>query len=290
MPIVRDRRATTGPSIPVTSRKLFLRHALRPGEYKTTRAFLEHNRRISEQAQALRARARRSDLVVDEHALESFFDQRVGEGVYSGKTFEEWRSRAEAENPRLLMLTLDDVLLDEADALGPERYPDELTVGGARAAAGVPVRPGRGRPRRDPDRAAGRPAAARARGAGLDHPGLAPGVDRGAARRAAQGGAQGAVPAAGAGPRARGRAAAVRRAAAAVARARDLRAHRRAGAARRLGPARGAAVPGPVVPRRRRARQGARGRPRSGRAAAPSASAPASCGPRRRGRATSAPA
>jgi ATP-dependent helicase HrpA len=132
LPIVRDRKVHYGPIDPVTSRKLFLRHALALGEYKTHAPFLEHNRRISEQAQALRARARRSDLVVDEHALESFFDQRVGEGVYSGKTFEEWRARAEAENPRLLMLTLDDVLLDEAHDLTAERYPDELRLYGAR--------------------------------------------------------------------------------------------------------------------------------------------------------------
>ena len=132
LPIVRDRKVHFGPIDPVASRKVFLRHALALGEYRTSAPFLEHNRRVIEQAQALRARARRSDLMIDEHALEIFFDQRVGEGVYSGKTFEEWRARSEAENPELLRLTLDDVLLDEAHDLTPERYPDELKLYGAR--------------------------------------------------------------------------------------------------------------------------------------------------------------
>jgi ATP-dependent helicase HrpA len=132
LPIVRDRKVHFGPIDPAAARKVFLRHALALGEYRTSAPFLEHNRQVIEQARALRARARRSDLMIDEHALEAFFDQRVGEGVYSGKTFEEWRAKAEQENPKLLYLTLDDVLLDEAHDLTAARYPDELRLYGAR--------------------------------------------------------------------------------------------------------------------------------------------------------------
>jgi ATP-dependent helicase HrpA len=132
LPIVRDRKVHFGPIDPAASRKIFLRHALALGEYRSSAPFLEHNRKVIEQAQAMRARARRSDLMIDEHALELFFEQRVADEVYSGKTFEEWRARAEAENPRLLMLTLDDVLLDESSDLTRERYPDELKLYGAR--------------------------------------------------------------------------------------------------------------------------------------------------------------
>ncbi|MCS6899647.1 MAG: ATP-dependent RNA helicase HrpA [Myxococcales bacterium] len=132
LPIVRDRKVHFGPIDPTASRKIFLRHALVMGEYKSNAPFLEHNLKIIEQAQAMRARARRSDLMIDEQALEQFFEQRVADGVYSGKTFEEWRARAEAGNPRVLMLTLEDVLLDESGDLTRERYPDELRLYGAR--------------------------------------------------------------------------------------------------------------------------------------------------------------
>lgn len=57
-----------------------------------------------------------------------FFEQRVPDEVYSGKTFEAWRAEAEAKDPTLLHLSLADVLLDDAAHLSPERFPDVLVL------------------------------------------------------------------------------------------------------------------------------------------------------------------
>src|SRR5690606_17222878 len=46
------------------------------------------------------------------------------------KTFEAWRAKAEARDPKLLQLSLADLLLDDAHELSPERFPDQLAVRG----------------------------------------------------------------------------------------------------------------------------------------------------------------
>jgi ATP-dependent RNA helicase HrpA len=132
LPVVRGRKVHYGPFDPPLARKLFVRHALVRGEYATKATFHAHNLAVLERAQALRDKARRGDLLVDEESLAAFFEARLPDGVVDGKTFEAWRRDAEAERPDLLHLSLADVLLDEASELTPARYPDELVVRGVR--------------------------------------------------------------------------------------------------------------------------------------------------------------
>jgi ATP-dependent helicase HrpA len=128
LPII-SRKIHYGPIDPALCRDLFITHALVRHEYTTKGAFMEHNRRLLDDVQRLRDKARRSDMLADEQALCEFFEQRIPEGVYSGKTFEDWRKQAEAQDRKVLELSLADILLDEAHELSPDRYPDQLTVG-----------------------------------------------------------------------------------------------------------------------------------------------------------------
>jgi len=130
LPIVRDRKIHYGPIDPTVGREIFVTHALVRHEYATRGPFMEHNRRLLEEVHRLRDKARRSDMVADEYALGEFFERRIPDGVYSGATFERWRKDAEARDPGVLKLALADVLLEEAHELSPERYPDQLSVGG----------------------------------------------------------------------------------------------------------------------------------------------------------------
>ncbi len=129
--IVRDRKIHYGPVDPRVCRRMFLLHALVRGEYSAPKPppFMEHNRLLFEQVRKLRDRARRSDMIADDDAVALFFEARVPDDVYSGKTFEQWRVEAEAKDPEVLHLSLADVLLDDAEALSPERFPDALTLG-----------------------------------------------------------------------------------------------------------------------------------------------------------------
>jgi ATP-dependent helicase HrpA len=131
LPIVRDRKVHFGPIDPRASRRLFIVHALVRQEYATKAPFLDHNRALFEEVRRLRDKARKSDMLADDDAVALFFEKRVPDGVYSGKTFEAWRKQAEAEDPRVLFLSLEDILLGEADDISPARFPDTLSLCGA---------------------------------------------------------------------------------------------------------------------------------------------------------------
>ena len=131
LPIVRDRRVHYGPIDPPASRRLFILHALVRQEYAARAPFMDENRALFDEVRRLRDRARKSDMLADDDAVALFFEKRVPDGVYSGKTFEHWRKKVEAEDPRALCLSLADVLLDEAADLSPARFPETLSVAGA---------------------------------------------------------------------------------------------------------------------------------------------------------------
>ena len=131
MPIVPRRTAHFGPIDPPAARELFIHHALVEGDYETDAAFFAHNRRLVEEIEALEAKRRRSDLLVDPRVRFEFYDARVPAEVYSGAAFEAWRKRAEREDPNLLYMTREMLLTDEAAVEEAARYPDKVEVGGA---------------------------------------------------------------------------------------------------------------------------------------------------------------
>ncbi len=130
LPVVKDRKVAYARFDPAVCRTMFITHALVRHEYTTKDPFMAHNRGLLDEVQRLRDKARRSDMLADEYQLGEFFDQRLPDGVVSGKTFEDWRRTAEARDPEILHLSLADVLLEEAHELTPERYPDQIVVGG----------------------------------------------------------------------------------------------------------------------------------------------------------------
>ncbi len=129
LPII-NRKTAYAAVDPAMCRELFIDHALVRHEYTTKARFMAHNRALLDEVQRLRDKARKSDMLADEYALARFFEERVPAGVHSGATFEAWRKAAEAQDPRVLELSLADVLLDEAHELSPARYPDQLVVAG----------------------------------------------------------------------------------------------------------------------------------------------------------------
>ncbi|MBC7975820.1 MAG: ATP-dependent RNA helicase HrpA, partial [Myxococcales bacterium] len=131
LPIVKDRKVAYARFDAALCRSMFITHALVRHEYTTKAGFMEHNRRILDEVQRLRDKARRSDMLADEYELWLFFDKRIPDSVVSAKTFEDWRRPAEARDRTVLELSLADILLEEAHELSPDRYPDQLVVGGA---------------------------------------------------------------------------------------------------------------------------------------------------------------
>ncbi|GAA3803101.1 ATP-dependent RNA helicase HrpA [Nocardioides panacisoli] len=131
VPLVADRLVSFGKVDRELSREIFIRHALVYGEWSTRHRFFHDNRKLLEQAEELEHRARRRDLVVDEHTLFDFYDARVGPEVVSGAHFDQWWKQVRRERPDLL--TFDPAMLrhDAAAEVTESDYPERWQVGGA---------------------------------------------------------------------------------------------------------------------------------------------------------------
>ncbi len=125
VPLVADRLVQYGKVDPPLARELFIRHALVQGEWDSRHRFLTENARLLEEAEELEHRARRRDIVVDEHTLFEFYDARVGADVVSGPHFDQWWKRARQKRPDLL--TFDPAMLthDTAGQVRQQDFPTE---------------------------------------------------------------------------------------------------------------------------------------------------------------------
>jgi len=132
--VLRDHSVDYATLSPGRARLMFLEHALVRGEYQSRGAFQAQNKKLLEEVARLRDKARQSDMLADEERLLEFFDRRVPAEVVNGKTFEEWREKAEKREPSLLCFSPSDVLSSE-QLLRPEDYPDSIDFQGVRVPA-----------------------------------------------------------------------------------------------------------------------------------------------------------
>ena len=125
VPLVADRLVSYGKVDVPLARELFIRHALVYGEWHTRHRFMETNRRLLEEAEELEHRARRRDIVVDEHTLFDFYDARVGPEVVSGAHFDRWWKDERRQRPDLLDFDPSMLTHDAADQVTESDYPEQ---------------------------------------------------------------------------------------------------------------------------------------------------------------------
>jgi ATP-dependent helicase HrpA len=130
VPLVADRLTSYANVDRPLARELFIRHALVYGEWHTNHRFYRKNLQLLEEAEELEHRARRRDLVVDEHTLFDFYDARIGEEVVSGAHFDRWWKERRRTDPELL--TFDPAMLTHAaaDEVRADDYPEVWRSGG----------------------------------------------------------------------------------------------------------------------------------------------------------------
>ncbi|MBF5038960.1 ATP-dependent RNA helicase HrpA [Methylophilus sp. 13] len=133
--IVPKRRVHYGPIAPDEAREIFIREALANMEFDTRAPFFEANRRLIAEVEALEHKARRQDVLVDEHQLFVFYDQVVPPiadpyRVYNGAAFEKWRQDAETANPKVLYLTRESLMRHGASAITEVQFPETMVVDG----------------------------------------------------------------------------------------------------------------------------------------------------------------
>lgn len=128
--IVAKRRINYGPLDPTLAREIFIRNALVQAEYNCNAKFFLHNKNLIAEVESLEHKSRRQDILADEEQIYSFYDTRIPTGVYSGKTFDTWRKRAEKKQPKLLFLSKADLMQHAGDQITPQSFPDNLDLGG----------------------------------------------------------------------------------------------------------------------------------------------------------------
>jgi len=129
LPVFRDRNVDYERVAPEAAWKMFLEHALVRGEYRSRGAFQAKNAELLAEVARLRDKARRSDMMADDSAIVAVFERRVPSSVTNGKAFEVWRESAERNDPRVLHLSLEDVLAGDP-GLVPSDYPDVVEIHG----------------------------------------------------------------------------------------------------------------------------------------------------------------
>ena len=126
--VVPKRRVHYGPINPQESREIFIREALANMEFDTRATFFQANRQMIAEIEELEHKARRQDVLVDEHQLFAFYDAIVPQGIVNGAGFEKWREEAEKTNPKLLYLTRDALMRHSATAITEAQFPELLEV------------------------------------------------------------------------------------------------------------------------------------------------------------------
>ena len=96
------------------AREIFIREALVGGQWETKLPFLAANHKLITQVEDLEHKARRQDVLVDDELIYAFYDQQLPADVCSGFTFEAWYRDAAKINPKLLLLTKEELMRHEA--------------------------------------------------------------------------------------------------------------------------------------------------------------------------------
>jgi ATP-dependent helicase HrpA len=91
---------------------------------------LAHNRKLIAQVEELEHKSRRQDVLVDDELIFAFYDQQLPQDAHSGATFERWYREEVKRQPRLLMLTRDELMRHEAAGITTAAFPKTLRLGG----------------------------------------------------------------------------------------------------------------------------------------------------------------
>ncbi|MDO9400380.1 MAG: ATP-dependent RNA helicase HrpA [Polaromonas sp.] len=128
--IYNGRRVNFGRVDPATAREIFIREALVAGNWDTQLPFLAANLKLIEQVQDLEHKARRQDVLVDEELIYAFYDQQLPADICTGAGCEHWYKDEVKKQPRLLLLSREELMRHEAAGITTQSFPKTLRLGG----------------------------------------------------------------------------------------------------------------------------------------------------------------
>ena len=144
--VYSGRRVRYALADPAGARELLIREALAGGEWPDdwarTLPFLPANRKLIAQVEAIEHKSRRQDVLVDDALIHAFYDQHLPEHITSGRELQAWYKQAAKAQPRLLMLSKEELMRHEAAGITTDAFPKLIRLGGVDCAASYLHAPG----------------------------------------------------------------------------------------------------------------------------------------------------
>ncbi|MCV2349014.1 ATP-dependent RNA helicase HrpA [Paucibacter sp. Y2R2-4] len=128
--IYNNRRVNFGNVDAAAARAIFIREALVNGEWESRLPFLAHNQRQIRKVEELEHKSRRQDVLVDDELIYAYYDEHLPADVYSGATFERWYRHASKTEPKLLQLSVEELMRHEAAGITSSAFPKTIRLGG----------------------------------------------------------------------------------------------------------------------------------------------------------------
>ena len=124
------RRVNFGSVDPKQAQQIFVREALVEGHTDFRARFLDTNRSLRRDVEALEAKIRRRDILTDEQAIVDFYASRLPADVNSISTLQRWLKSPQARSGAALAMTLADLMRRDAPDVDANTHPDVLRVVG----------------------------------------------------------------------------------------------------------------------------------------------------------------
>ncbi len=112
------------------AREIFIREALVGDQWATQLPFLAANHKMIAKVEELEHKSRRQDVLVADELIYAFYDQQLPADVCSGRLLENWYRHESAKQPRLLMLTREELMRHEAAGITTQAFPKHIRLGG----------------------------------------------------------------------------------------------------------------------------------------------------------------
>jgi ATP-dependent helicase HrpA len=128
MPVVTGRTIPLAQVDAPAARAMFIRHALVEGNCSAPFRFVDHNRRMVQEALDRVGKLRRSDWFLAEEAQFQFYDERLPPDLYDLSRLRQWLPRAERRNPWLLRMGLEQLLPPDVEEPPAEQFPARLDL------------------------------------------------------------------------------------------------------------------------------------------------------------------
>ncbi|WP_353238116.1 ATP-dependent RNA helicase HrpA [Limnohabitans sp.] len=124
------------------AREIFIREALVGSQWETKLPFLAANHKMIAKVEELEHKSRRQDVLVDDELIYAFYDQQIPPEVCSGRLLEDWYRNESTKQPRLLLLTREELMRHEAAGITTQAFPKQIRLGGTDCTASYLHEPG----------------------------------------------------------------------------------------------------------------------------------------------------